>query len=104
MLLEPIPDQRARPRRVDGGVGLDLGGVEEEPPAPHPTPLEALRHDPLEEAPKDPQAESIPDAGERGVFRERLEEVVSQVPTQREAIRGNPHELPLAPQILEEHD
>jgi hypothetical protein len=31
-------------------------------------------------------------------------EVVAQIPTQREAISDHPHELPLAPQILEEHE
>jgi hypothetical protein len=37
------------------------------------------------------------------VVRERLLQVVAQIPTQREAIGDHPHELALAPQILEEH-
>jgi hypothetical protein len=56
-----------RDAALHGGVGLDLGGVEEELLAPHQPRLEALLDDPLEEAPKDSQAEAIPDAGEAGV-------------------------------------
>jgi hypothetical protein len=37
------------------------------------------------------------------VVRERLEEVIAQVPAHRETIGDHPHELPLASQVLEEH-
>jgi hypothetical protein len=38
------------------------------------------------------------------VVGQGLEQVIAQVPTYREAIGYRPHELPLAPQVLEEHD
>jgi hypothetical protein len=56
---------------------LYLGRVEEELLAPQQPGLGALFDGPLEEAPKDLQAETLPDAGERGVVGQPLVEIVS---------------------------
>jgi len=62
---------------LHGGVSLDLGRVEEELLAPHQPGIDALLHDPLEEATEDLQAESLPDAGEARVVGQWLLQVVS---------------------------
>ena len=56
-----------RDAALHGGVGLDLGGVEEELLAPHQTGLDTIFDDPLEEAAEDGKTEALTDAGERGV-------------------------------------
>ena len=61
VFFEPALHKRARPRRVQRGVGLDLGGVKEQLFAPHQPGRKALLHDPLEEAAEDLQAEAFPD-------------------------------------------
>ena len=62
----------ARTERGDGGVGLDLGRVEEELPAPDQAGLEAHVDDLLEEVLEDLHAQPLPDAGQAGVVRQIL--------------------------------
>jgi len=90
------------PRRqgVHGGVRLHLSGVDEQLLAPHQPGLEALLNDPLEEATEDLQPVAVPDPGEAGVLGQRFVEVVTEVPTQREAIGDYAHELTLRPEVL----
>src|SRR5215213_9349217 len=94
------------PRRqgVNGGVRLDLGGIDEQLLAPHQTGLEALLDDPLEEVSEDLETVAVPDPGEAGVVGQRFVEVVAEVPTQREAVGDYAHELTLRREVLEEHD
>jgi hypothetical protein len=66
--------------------------------------LDAILNDPLEEATEDGQAVALADAGQRGVVGPRLEEVVTQVPAQRQAVRDYPHQLSLRAEVLEEHN
>ena len=75
---------------LHGGVGLYLGGVEEELLTPHQPRLRALLDDPLEESTEDGKTVALTDAGEAGVIGQRLVEVVSEVPPQREAVRDYP--------------
>ena len=62
---------------LHGGVGLDLGGVEEELFAPHEPGLHALLYYPLEEAPVGKQTVPLADAGEGGVVGQRFVKIVS---------------------------
>jgi hypothetical protein len=71
---------------LHGGVGLDLGSVEEQLLAPHQPGLYTLLHNPLEEAAEGGETVSLADAGEGGVVGQRFVEIVAQVPPQREAV------------------
>lgn len=61
-------DREARRDRVEGGVGLDLGGVEVQLLAPDQPGLAALLDDRLEEAAEDRQAVALPDPGQARVI------------------------------------
>jgi hypothetical protein len=63
VLLQMALHQGARPHRLERGVGLDLGGVEEQLLAPHEPRFGARLHDPLEEAAEHPKPEAFPDTG-----------------------------------------
>jgi hypothetical protein len=67
--LKEIPkvliDSEARLHGVEGGVGLDLGGVNVQLRAPHQTGVDALFHDGIEEAAEDLESVPLPDACER---------------------------------------
>jgi hypothetical protein len=68
-------DREARRDRVQGGVGLDLGGVEVQLLAPDQPGLLALLDDRLEEATEGSQAVALPNPGQARVVRQRLGEV-----------------------------
>jgi hypothetical protein len=67
---------------LHGGVGLDLGRVEEELLAPYQTNLDTFFDDPLEEVTEDEQTVALADAGEAGVVGQGFEQVVAEVPAQ----------------------
>jgi hypothetical protein len=79
MLLHEEP----RSDRVQGGIGVYLGGIEVQFLTPHQARLDAHLYDPLEEYSERRKAEAIADAGEAGVVGQVLEEVVAHVPPQR---------------------
>src|SRR5215203_340803 len=89
---------------ASGGSGLDLGRVEEPLLAPYQPRLEALLHDPLEEAPEHLKPVALPDPGEAGVVGQRFAEIVSEVPANAKAVGHHPHQLPFGAQILEKED
>src|SRR5438270_299833 len=62
-------------------------------PCPRPTPPVTEFHHALEEAAENGQPEPGAHAGEAGVVRQRLVQVVAQVPPVREVERGGLHEL-----------
>ena len=94
----------ARDERVEGGVGLDLGGVEEQLPAPDQAGLLAQVDDLLEEALEDVEPEPLPDAGQAGVVGQRLVEGVAEVPAVGQVEAGRLDQLALGADALEEHD
>jgi hypothetical protein len=71
-LAEMGLDCEARRDRVQGGVGLDLGGVEVQLLAPDQPGLAALLRDRLEEAAEYGQAIALPNPGQARVIGERL--------------------------------
>ena len=92
-----------RDAAAHGGVGLYLGRVEKQLLAPHQSGLDALFDDPLEEATEDLQPVALADAGEARMVGQGLEEVVAEVPPQREAVRYDLHQLALGAKVFEEH-
>ncbi len=101
-MLQVLLDGEAGRDRLQGGVGLDLGGVEVELLAPHQPSLGAPLHDRLEESPEDLEPVAVSDPGEAGVVGQELVEVVPQVPADAKAVGHDLHQLPLASQSLEE--
>ena len=93
-----------RSDRVQGGVGVHLGGIEVQLLAPDQARLDAHLYDPLEELSEHRKAEAIPDAGEAGVVGQWLVEIVAHVPPHREAVGDDAHQFPLATDALIEHD
>lgn len=89
---------------VHVGVGPDLGRVEEQLLAAHQPRVRAPPDHLLEEPPEDRETETVARARQVGVVGQRLVQVVPEVPAHREAVGRHAHELPLAPQPLEEHD
>ena len=61
-------------------------------------------HRALEEVSKPLGAPTLPNARQRGVVRQRLVQVIAEVPSDAEAVRGHSGELPLGADALEEHD
>ena len=94
----------ARDEGVEVGVGLDLGGVEVELPAPDQARLLAQIDDLLEEALEDVDAQPLPDAGQAGVVGQVLVEGVAEVPAVGQVEAGRLDELALGADALEEHD
>src|SRR5262245_29440227 len=90
--------------RVEVGIGLDLGAVEIEIPAPDEPRLLTEIDDLLEEALEDVDAEALPDAGQAGVIREVLVQGITKVPAMRQVEAGRRDELALGANALEEHD
>jgi hypothetical protein len=97
-LIEP------RDEGVDVGVGAHLGGVEEELLAPNQPRLLAQFDDLREEALEDGEAEALANLREAGVVRQRLVEVVPEVPAVSQVQAGVLDELALRADALEEHD
>ncbi len=98
-----VLQKRTRPRRVQRGIGLDLRSIEVQLLTPHQPCLEALLHDPLEEAPEDREAVSLPDPGEAGVVGQGLVQVVPEVPANAQPVSRDLHEPALRADVLEEH-
>ena len=94
----------ARHQRVDVGVGLDLGRVDVELPAPDQARLLTEIDDLLEEALEDVDAQPLPDAGQAGVVGQRLVQGVAEVPAVGQVEAGRLDELALGADALEEHD
>src|SRR5215203_2631321 len=102
--MQMLLDGEAGRDRLQGGIRLDLGGIEIEFLAPHKAGFGAHLHDLLEEAAERQKPVAIPDPGEAGVVGQGLVEVVSQVPADAKAVGHNGHQLPLTSQSLEEED
>src|SRR5687768_10382856 len=96
-------DREARRDRLEGGVGIDLGGVEVQLLPPDETRLAALLDDRLEEAAEDRQAVALPDPGQARVVRQLLVQVIPQVPPDAQPIGSYPDQLPLGADPFEEH-
>jgi hypothetical protein len=88
---------------VQGGVGVDLGGVEVQLLAPDQPGLAALLDDRLEETAKRGQPVPLPDPGEAGVIGQRLAQVIAELPPDAQPIGCNLDQLPLRVDSLEEH-
>jgi len=103
--LKEIPkvliDSEARLHGVEGGVGLDLGGVDVQLLAPHEARVDALLNDGIEEPAKDLEPVALPDACERRMVGQGLIESVSHIPADAEAISSQAHELSLRAQSLQ---
>jgi hypothetical protein len=61
--LQVVLHERTRSRRVQRGVGLNLGGVKVQLSALNQAGLKAHLYDPLEEVPENSQAVAFADAG-----------------------------------------
>jgi hypothetical protein len=85
-------------------IGGNLRGVDVQLLAPHQSRRETLPHDPLEEAAKDVETIALPDAAQTGVIRERLGQIVPEIPAQAESVGDDLQELPLETQPFEEED
>ncbi len=92
-----------RNERGDGGVGPELGRVEEEFPAPDQTRLLAEINDPLDEPLEDTYAQPLPDAGQARVIGQGLVQGIAEVPAMGEVEAGGLAELPLGADPFEEH-
>ena len=90
----------ARDQRVEVGVGLDLGRVDVELPAPDQARLLAQIDDLLEEALEDVDAKPLPDAGQAGVVGQVLVEGVAEVPAVGQVQAGRLDELALGADAL----
>ncbi len=93
----------ARDERIEGGVRLDLGGVDEELFAPDQPCLLARIHHLLEEALEDVDAQALPDAGQAGVVGKVLAEGVAEIPAVRQVEAGGFDQLAFGADALEEH-
>ncbi len=100
----PWGDVPARHERVVSSIRLHLRAVEEEFRPPHQARLLAQLDDTHEEAFEQRQTEPLADAGQAGVVRQRLIQVIAQVPAMREVKRHRLHQLALGAQTLEEED
>jgi hypothetical protein len=89
---------------AEGGVGSNLGGVEEEFLAPEQPRLLTQRDDVLEEPLEDWQAQPPPNAGQTGVVGQRFVERIAEVPAVSEVEASSVHQAPLGAEALEEHD
>jgi hypothetical protein len=103
VLLDGI-DVEAREQCGFIGVSLDLRGIQIELFAPDKTDVLALLHDPIEEAAEDCHAVAVTDFGQAGVVRERLMQIVAEIPAQTEPIGGDTHELAFGAEVLKKPD
>jgi hypothetical protein len=87
-LLQMGFDEPPRGQGVHGGVGLHLGGVEEQLLASDKPGLDAHLDDPLEEVLEDLVTVAVPDLGEARVVGQRLAKVVADVPSTGVTIAG----------------
>jgi hypothetical protein len=102
VLLDGIDRSEARDDAFVGGVGLYGGRIEEQLFAPHEAGIHAHLDYPLEEGPEDLEPVAFADPGEGRVIGQGFVQVVAEVPANAEAVGHDPHELPLAAQILAE--
>src|SRR5215211_1982008 len=94
----------SRSDRIQGGIGVHLGGIEVQLLAPDQTCLDTQLYDPLEELAEHLQAEAIADASEAGVIGQSFQEIVAHVPPCGEAVGDDAHQFSLAANTLIEHD
>src|SRR5215211_9529017 len=94
----------SRSDRLQGGIGVYLGGIEVELLAPDQACLDTQLHDPLEELAEHRETEAIADAGEAGVIGQSLEEIVAHVPPCGEAVGDDAHQFSLATNTFMKHD
>jgi hypothetical protein len=97
-------DGKTRLDRSNGGIGLDLGGIDIEFSPLHQSCCLTLLHNFLKEAAKDLDSIPLTDTGQTGMVGQRLAQVIPQVPQHAEAIGCMPHELPLRAYPLKKHD
>jgi hypothetical protein len=103
-LVQVLFHVEARSDGIQGGIGIDLGGIEVQLLAPDQPGFDAQLYDPLEELAEHREAETLADAGETGVIGQSLEEIVAHVPPCGEALGDEAHQFSLAADILMEHD
>jgi len=97
-------DGEARLERIERGIGRDVGRVDVELLPPHQTRRHARFDDRLEEAAEDVQSGAVAQAGEAGLVREPLRQVVAQAPAQAQTIGHHPQQLAFGTQPFEEED
>src|SRR5262249_13388539 len=97
-------DGEAGSEGVGGSVGGDLRGVEVELLAPDQTGPDALLDDRREEVAEALQSVALPDPAQTGVVRERLGQIVADIPAQAEAVGDDLQELTFGTQPFEEED
>ena len=103
-LAEVRVDGEARHERIEGGVRLDLCGVDIELTSPDKASLLILLDDSVEEAAEHVDPKAISYACQAGMVGEWLSEVVAQIPTDTQSVSSEFHELTLGTKPLEEHD
>jgi hypothetical protein len=81
-------NSEAGPRRVRGGVGRNVGGIEVPRQPPHPSRREASLHDRRQATAAHVESIPLPDPAQPGVVGERLGQVVAEIPTQAQMV-GN---------------
>ena len=94
-LPQMLIDGKARLQGVERGVGLDLGGIEEELFAPDQPCLVAEVNTVLKEPTEDRQPQPLSDSGEGGVVGQRLIQAVATVPAMGRVQAGQLDELAL---------
>ena len=97
-------DSKAGREGIEIGVGVHLRRIDVEFLAPDELGLKTLFDDGFKEAAKHGQAIAGADAGQAGVVRQGLIEVVAQKPSHAELVCHQPHQEPLRADALEKHD
>jgi hypothetical protein len=93
MIVDDLP--QAWDDRVKGSVGSDLGGIEQELLAPDQSGIVTELDDMLEEPTKEGKPQAIADAGQAGMIRERLIQMVPKIPPVCQVEAGLLDQLPL---------
>jgi len=91
-------------QRIDRRIRLNAGRIDDAFLAPDQSCGEALLDDDLEKATEDRQPGPFADAGQAGVVRERLRQVITHLPTQAEPVGHHLHQLAPRAQPFEEQD
>jgi hypothetical protein len=84
------------------GIGVHFGGVHQELLSPDEIGLLAQLHHPREEAAEQVQAEALADAGQAGMVRKSLVQIIAQIPAHAEPVGGEFQQLALRAQTIEE--
>jgi hypothetical protein len=93
----------ARHHRIEGSIGPDLGGIEDQLLAPDEAGVLAQLDDLIKEAAEDREAQPLPDPGQRRVVWEGLVQVVAEILAVGEVERRLFDELSLRPYAFQHH-